>query len=57
MADDALPDEIGPATKKEERRIFLFLVVFLAPILSIILVGGYGFVIWMFQLLFGPPTG
>lgn len=44
-------------SKQEERRVFLFLVVFLAPILSVVLVGGYGFSIWMLQLVFGPPTG
>lgn len=44
-------------TKKEERNVFLFLVVLLAPILAIALVGGYGFFIWMLQLIFGPPTG
>jgi nitrate reductase NapE len=29
--------------------------VFLFPALSIILVGGYGFAIWLLQLIFGPP--
>jgi nitrate reductase NapE len=57
MADDIPLDENSPASKQEERRVFLFLVVFLAPILSVTLVGGYGFVIWMLQLIFGPPTG
>ena len=44
------------ATKAEERRVFWTLAVFLAPILSVILVGGYGFLIWMSHLLLGPPT-
>lgn len=43
-------------TKSEERRVFLFLVVCLAPILAVMLVGGYGFLIWMLQIIFGPPT-
>lgn len=42
-------------TKRGERRVFLFIAVLLFPILSIILVGGYGFLIWMTQLIFGPP--
>jgi nitrate reductase NapE len=42
-------------TRRGERRVFLFIAVFLFPILSIILVGGYGFLIWMTQLIFGPP--
>ena len=42
-------------TKRGERRVFLFIAVFLFPVLTVILVGGYGFVIWMLQLIFGPP--
>lgn len=45
------------ATKKEERRVFLLLAVFLAPVVTVMIVGGYGFIIWMLQLLVGPPTG
>ena len=42
--------------KSTELRMFLFLSVLLAPILSFILVGGYGFLIWMSQILLGPPS-
>ena len=42
-------------TKRTERRAFLFLVVFLGPILAVAIVGGYGFLVWMSQLLLGPP--
>ena len=42
-------------TKKQELRSFLFLSVVMAPILAVIFVAGYGFVVWMFQLLAGPP--
>lgn len=42
--------------KKRERNMFIFLAVFLAPILSIIIVGGFGFMIWINQIIFGPPT-
>lgn len=41
--------------KRQEFGAFLLLSVFLAPVLSVILVGGYGFIIWMFQLIAGPP--
>ena len=41
--------------KRREIRAFLFLTIVLAPVLSVILVGGYGFLIWMYQLLAGPP--
>jgi nitrate reductase NapE len=42
-------------TRRGERRVFLFIAVFLFPALSIILVGGYGLAIWLLQLMFGPP--
>ena len=35
--------------------ILVFLVVFLGPILAVAIVGGYGFVVWMSQLIFGLP--
>jgi len=43
--------------KKYERNSFIFLAVFLAPILSVIIVAGFGFAIWFSQLAFlGPPS-
>ena len=47
----------APATKGEERRAFLLLAVVLFPVLSVAFVGGYGFLIWMYQIVNGPPTG
>jgi nitrate reductase NapE len=42
--------------KKHERNTFIFLTVFLAPILSVLIVAGLGFSIWFSQMfLFGPP--
>lgn len=35
--------------------MFLFLTVVLAPVLAVMIVGGYGFLIWMYQLVAGPP--
>lgn len=48
----------APSTKQEEWRSFLFLAVVMAPVLAVLVVGGYGFLVWMFQLLSGRlPTG
>lgn len=41
--------------KTKEWRLFIFIIVFLFPLLSVALVGGYGFTIWMYQLFMGPP--
>lgn len=47
-----------PSLKQEEWRSFLFLAIVMAPILAIVVVGGYGFLVWMLQLLTGRlPTG
>ena len=45
------------SAKTQERRAFLLLVVFLAPVLSFMVVGGYGFIVWMSQLVLGAPGG
>ncbi|WP_448211472.1 periplasmic nitrate reductase, NapE protein [Colwellia sp. MEBiC06753] len=42
--------------KQYERNTFVFLAIFLAPILAVAIVGGYGFIVWISQLLIGPPT-
>jgi nitrate reductase NapE len=44
-----------PATKARELRAFLALAVFLAPVLAVLVVSGFGFLVWMFQLVAGPP--
>ena len=35
--------------------MFLLLTVVLAPVLAVMVVGGYGFLVWMYQLVAGPP--
>lgn len=50
MAADDEPDR-----KRKELGSFLFLTVFLAPAVAVAVVGGYGFLVWMYQLLAGPP--
>ena len=42
-------------TKTQEWRSFLFLSVVMAPLLAVIIVAGYGFLVWMYQLFAGPP--
>ena len=42
-------------TKAQELRSFLFLAVVMAPILAGIIVSGYGFLVWMYQAVAGPP--
>ena len=50
----------GELTPKQEKRqewaLFLFIVIFLFPLLSVALVGAYGFSIWIYQMFAGPPS-
>ena len=45
------------ATKAQELKVFLFMTVVLAPILAVATVGGYGFIVWMYQMLTGRLPG
>jgi nitrate reductase NapE len=42
-------------SRAQELSLFLFLTVVLAPVLAVAIVGGYGFLVWMYQLFAGPP--
>jgi nitrate reductase NapE len=46
---------VDSASRRSELRAFLFLTVVLAPVLAVMIVGGYGFLVWMYQLVAGPP--
>ncbi len=48
-------DDPDKTTKRDETIAFLFLAFVLFPLLAVIFVGGYGFLVWMQQLLLGPP--
>jgi nitrate reductase NapE len=62
MSDSASAPDAGESTaddgrrrKTEEFRTWLFLSFVMAPILSVLIVSGYGFAVWMYQLFAGPP--
>ena len=56
-ADSGNDPDDNPSTYQEELRTFLFLTVVTAPVLAVAIVGGYGFVIWMYQLFTGDLPG
>ncbi len=41
--------------KSEELRSFLFLTVVMVPVLTVVLIAGYGFAVWFYQILIGGP--
>lgn len=42
-------------TRREEITAFVVLAVLIWPVLAVGVVGGYGFFVWMYQVVFGPP--
>lgn len=57
---DAGPPAVSPtlAERRREAITFLLLAVVLFPLLAVIVVSGFGFIVWMSQLLWlGPPSG
>ncbi|MGS1097337.1 periplasmic nitrate reductase, NapE protein [Aquamicrobium terrae] len=51
-ATDAQPPASG---RRKELLAFLVLAFGIWPIVAIGVVGGYGFLVWMFQIVYGPP--
>ena len=41
--------------RKLELTIFLVLTILLAPAAAVVSIGGYGFSVWMYQIIAGPP--
>lgn len=50
-----MSDTPEPSTKTEEFRSVVFLSVVMAPVIAVLVVAGYGFLVWMYQLFAGPP--
>ena len=44
-----------PPGRRRELLAFLFLTVVLSPVLAVAVVGGYGFLVWISQMIYGPP--
>lgn len=58
MTDGSSERSEGPPDAAERRRetlIFLALAFGIWPIVAVGVVGGFGFLVWMFQLIAGPP--
>jgi len=50
-------NEVAPSTKQEEWRSFLFLTAVMAPLVTVGVVAGWGFIVWMYQLITGDLPG
>ena len=52
------PASVPPAATSSRRRellTFFILAFAIWPIVAVAVVGGYGFIVWMYQIVFGPP--
>ena len=50
-------EEEATRRKTEEWRTWLFFTFFMAPIVAVVLVSGWGFLVWMYQaFVAGPPA-
>jgi len=58
MADashDAPPNGLSPIGRRAELIVFGIITALIWPIVAVGVVGGYGFAVWMSQLILGPP--
>jgi len=60
MLDTSAKRDAGPAgthgtSRRAEFFVFAIIAAFIWPIVAVGVVGGYGFLIWMTQVILGPP--
>jgi nitrate reductase NapE len=57
MSHDVSRPGAGGSQRSRREEIFAFVVlaVLIWPVLAVGIVGGYGFIVWMLQIIFGPP--
>jgi nitrate reductase NapE len=52
---DPRDQPVPPSTRRDEFIVFSIIAALIWPIVAVGIVGGYGFVVWMSQLVLGPP--
>jgi nitrate reductase NapE len=55
VKQDAQPERSGRNGRPAELFVFAVIAAFIWPVVAVGVVGGYGFLIWMTQLIMGPP--
>lgn len=51
----SMPESSRSNRRRREFLAFLVLAFGIWPIVAVGVVGGYGFLVWMYQIIFGPP--
>ena len=49
------PGHSRSKTRRRELLAFFVLAFAIWPVVAVTVVGGYGFLVWMFQIVYGPP--
>jgi nitrate reductase NapE len=56
MASRTEPRSLDTApSRRQELFMFALLAILIWPMIAVAVVDGYGFLVWMWQLIFGPP--
>jgi nitrate reductase NapE len=59
MKSSADPQDVTAAvpirTRRGEILAFAILAIVIWPFVAVGVVGGYGFLVWMYRIVFGPP--
>jgi nitrate reductase NapE len=53
--DLAQPDRAHEPGRRAELIVFAVIAALIWPVVAVGVVGGYGFLVWMSQLILGPP--
>ena len=54
-SDPLLPEPAETRRKADERKAFFFLTIFTWPVLAFLAVATYGLLVWIYQMIVGPP--
>ncbi len=56
-ADQDIQDEAPEprSGRRSELTVFVILAILIWPVIAVGVVGAYGFLVWMWQIVFGPP--
>lgn len=55
VAPEQLTQQTPGSRRRRELMTFFVLAFGIWPIVAVGVVGGYGFLVWMLQILYGPP--
>ena len=47
--------EVSSGSRRQELVVFVIIAALIWPFVAVGLVGGYGFLVWMSQIILGPP--